>query len=128
MASAVTTQPWWRDMRPEAVVERAKLLPENELRALMSEVKAACGSMSLRWQDKTLSDDERHSAKRALEWTVQKKRLLAALIARTLSDTEGYDHRHGRVEAMLEAAEEAEDPHEAIRLLAATLRAMWKME
>lgn len=118
--------PWWHDMAPEAVVERAKGLPLHEQQALISEVKAACAGMSKRAQDTTLDQESRRRAYSALMWTVKKKRLLAALAGR--NHAEGFDHKRERVETMLETAEECEDPKEAIRLLAATMRAMWGLE
>ena len=118
--------PWWHELRPEEVVDRVKDLPSSEQQAIISEIKAAAASMSMRSQDKTLTPLERSRAMHALKWTVQKKRLLAALASRT--NGEGYDHKRERVETMIEAAEQAEDPREAIRLLAATMRAMWNLE
>lgn len=124
--SNIRHNPWWHSMRPEDVLERASSLPISEQHALISEIKAACASMSLRVQDKSLAPDDRWQATRALQRTVQKKRLLTALANR--STAEGYDHKRERVETMIEAAETSEDPVEAVRLLAATLRAMWNME
>jgi hypothetical protein len=100
--------------------------PQEEKQALMSEIKAACASMSRRVQDTTLEVTERRRAAAALSWTVQKKRLLAALLSRT--HAEGYDHKRERLESMLEAAEGSRDPVESVRLLAAAMRAMWGME
>lgn len=119
---------WWRDKSPEHVLEVATSLDQAQLHALLSEIKAACATMSLHAQDKTLDPESRGKASRALAWTVRKKRLLQSHAQKVVASGEGYDHKRERVETMLEAAEAATDPLEAVRLIAATMRAMWNME